>query len=259
MMTEQELMRLLRAVHKLDIEEQEKRIATERANCLPFTRARALVLDPTLWTESERSHLDTCRYCARLIETIERNIHPSLWALFLWQLGELSGDEAQVVQYHLESDRCRRCLRLTQSLWLQGLVGAVRTGQRTLAQLEMLLKALPIVVSNTTPLPAPVPAFAPKLRPPFHIRSESQDGLLVVTVRETDEGELVAYVETPNRELFGRKVKLELLGEGETLTAEVTFDFQHEHGCVGQHSFGQFAELAPRLGSDCQVFAVLTE
>jgi len=254
-MTEREVMQLLRAVHKLDIEEQEKRIATERANCLPFTRARALVLDPTLWTENERSHLDTCRYCARLIETIERNIHPSLRALFLWQLKKLSGDEAQVVQYHLESDRCRRCLRLTQSLWLQGLVEAVKTGQRTLAQLE----ALPIVVSNTTPLPAPVPAFAPKLRPPFHIRSESQDGSLVVTVRETDEGELVAYVETPNRELFGRKVNLELLGERETLTAEVTFDFQHERGCVGQHSFGQFAELAPRLGRDFQVFAVLTE
>lgn len=72
-MTQRELIRLLRAVHELDVAEHEKRIAVERANCLPITRAREIALNPTLLTKSERRHLNVCRYCARLVEIVTKH------------------------------------------------------------------------------------------------------------------------------------------------------------------------------------------
>ncbi|MCX7776551.1 MAG: hypothetical protein N2381_00580 [Armatimonadetes bacterium] len=256
-MTEQEVMRLLRAVHKLDIKEREEQIAKERASCLSLTRARALVLNPNLWTIDERKHVDKCRYCARLIEKFEQSIwHPSLLMLLRSLLGKLKDEEAQAVQYHLEREECQRCIRMANSPMLRKIAEAVRMKKQTIEQVQALMNS---AVNAFATLLALVGDFAETTRLPFHVRAESEDGLLIVTVRETDEGELAAYVETPNSEFLGRKVHVELIGERETLTAEITFDFQYERGCVGQHSFGQFEEVATRLGNHFQVFAVLTE
>ena len=37
------------------------------------------------------------------------------------------------------------------------------------------------------------------------------------------------------------------------------YEAQGAYGCAGLHIFGVFAELAPRLGADCAVLAMLIE
>jgi hypothetical protein len=137
-MTERKVMRLMRAVHELDIQEREERFVQEWALCLPLSRARALALNPSRWTKDERAHAAMCRRCAHLVESFERNItHPSLWTLILWQLKKLTDDEAQAMWYHLEEGECQRCLAFVRALQVvpflkrqveqvrQGMVGAV--------------------------------------------------------------------------------------------------------------------------------------
>lgn len=253
-MTEQELIRLLQAVHKLDIEEREKRIAEERSNCLSLTRGRALVLNPALWTNEERSHVVSCRRCAHLIESFERNIaHPSVWVLFLWLMGRLTDEEAQAMRYHLEDDNCQRCLRVSKSLWLQSLVKMVQAGQRTV---EHVMEVAKDAVTAFAPLPVQVGAFADTPRPPFQLWAQNEDGSLTVVLRETDEGELVVHVQTPDQKNAGRKVHVEVIGGKEkSLIAEVVLKSQGEYGCAGRHTFGRFAELVSQLGLDCAVVA----
>jgi hypothetical protein len=108
-------------------------------------------------------------------------------------------------------------------------------------------------------LPTQVGEFGPATRPPFQLRAVLPDGSLTVTVRETDEGELMAHVRTPDPAKTGRTVRVEIVGAGESLTADVLLEGQDANGCFGRHTFGRFAELAPRLGADCVVLAALVE
>jgi hypothetical protein len=255
-MTEREVMRLMRAVHELDLKEREERYARERAECLPLPRFRAVLLRGD-WTAAEQEHIRGCAYCQKTREKVRQSLwHPTLWQMLLHNQGMLSGDEAPAVRHHLEDDACSRCQRLSQSPWLQALGAMVQAGQRTQEQAQaMMMKA---TVTAFAPLPAPVGAFDPETRPPFQLRTESEDDVLTVTVRETDEGDLVVHVQTPDPEQAGRTVHVEVLGEGEPLTADVVLEAQGERGCAGRHVFGRFAELAQRLGADCAVLAAFT-
>ncbi|MFQ3610174.1 MAG: hypothetical protein SNJ72_01640 [Fimbriimonadales bacterium] len=125
-MTERELMRLLKAVHELDIQERERRYAEERAHCLLPTRVRTALLRED-WTEAEREHLRTCTFCQAMRDKLQPRLwFPSLWQLVLYRLGRLTGDEAEAVARHLERDRCRRSLeRLRQIEAVQGTIAAL--------------------------------------------------------------------------------------------------------------------------------------
>jgi hypothetical protein len=158
------------------------------------------------------------------------------------------------MRQHLEQDECRRCQLLTRSIWLRALAKMVEAGQRTPEQVQVNG-----AVTAFAPLGALVGAFDPTTRPPFQLRAVHPDGSLAVTVRETDDGDLVAHVRTPDPTLAGRTVRVEILGEGEPITVEVLLKAQSEDGCTGQHVFSSFAELASRLGADCAVLAALTE
>jgi len=67
-MDTQELIRLLKAVHSLDVEEDEAAAAEKRASCLLPTRAQVLALNESAWTDAERKHVTDCRACRRMLE-----------------------------------------------------------------------------------------------------------------------------------------------------------------------------------------------
>ncbi len=249
-MSDKNLVRVLRAVHKLEVQKAPKQHRFKTPQCPSLPRFAVALREG--WTPEEREHVSECRYCQKIIAMEWRIQCPSLLSLILHLAGACP--DKQAMQYHL--DECQRCLRLTQSPWLQGLAALVQAGQRMQAQVEAMLNA---VVTAFASLPAPVGAFAPTTRPPFQLRAMSEDGSLIVTLRETDEGELVVHVKTLDPQQAGRIVHVEVIGKGEALTAEVVLQPQGEHGCAGRHTFGKFSELASRLGADCAVLAALTE
>ncbi len=138
-MTEREVMRLLKGVHELEMQEMEERLARERVACVPLLRARELVLDPGRWTKEEREHVSGCRRCTRLLERAERTIsHPPWWTLLRWTLKKLTGEEAQAMRWHMEDGQCQRCLRLTESGLFRALVALVEAGPQTREQVQAL-------------------------------------------------------------------------------------------------------------------------
>jgi hypothetical protein len=227
------------------------------ADGLTFQRARALVLNPSRWTPEERAHVAQCRRCARLIDNFEQNmVHPSLGELFSWLVGDQAGEDVQPLRYHLENGECQQCLRLIKSPLLGEQVGRFRNGRGIPDHVRALFGT---AVTGFAPLAAPVGAFEGATRPPFQLRAVNPDGSLTVTVRETDEGDLAASVQTPDGTLAGRTVRVELLGAGEPVTAELLLEPQGEDGCTGRHNFGPFAQLAPCLGAGFAVLASPTD
>lgn len=205
------------------------------------------------------AHAAACDFCLHQLAEIGRLVkpwHPALMQLLLHMLGRLEDVDAEAVTVHLEKDRCQRCLRFTQFLMLRTLAEAVKAGQRKVAEAEASLKA---AVTAFAPLPAQVGAFDRTTRPPFQLRAQNEDGSLTVVLRETDEGELVVHVQTPDPQNAGKTVHVEVIGKEKSLTAEVVLQSQGEYGCAGRHTFGEFSELAPRLGVDCAVLAAFTE
>ena len=109
-MDNQELIRLSRAVHDRDVNEYEQRFAQERAACLTPSRARALVLNDSRWTEPERDHVASCSHCDRMLKLYEEKVaHPSSWLLARRALGLLRQDENAAVEDHLQQDACQLC------------------------------------------------------------------------------------------------------------------------------------------------------
>ena len=109
-------------------------------------------------------------------------------------------------------------------------------------------------------LPRAVGEFATGTRPPFQLRAVASRGDLVVTLRETDQGQLVVHVEAPHCDEHGQTVRVELLGDGEPVVADVELTaVDGEPGCIGRHAFGPFVELVPRLRPAVALLAVLAE
>src|SRR5437016_12069439 len=76
-MTDDELMRLLKAAHRVEVNEIQTWLTQERASCLSLPRARQLALNPQAATPPEEAQLASCRHCARLVEQLQASlIHP---------------------------------------------------------------------------------------------------------------------------------------------------------------------------------------
>jgi len=251
-MSDKNLVRALHAVHALDVQQAPKqhRLKTPQCPSLPHF---AVALQQG-WTPEEGAHVTGCAYCQTITAMEWRMACPGLLTLVLHLAG--ASYNVQAMQHHLEDDACRRCQRLLQSRWLHALAQMILTGQRTLAHVQALVDA---TVATFAPLQALVGAFAPTTRRPFQARAVHPDGSLTVTLREATDGNLVVHVETPDPGKSGQKVRVEVVGEGEPLVAEVILEAQGAYGCAGLHIFGVFAELAPRLGADCAVLATLIE
>lgn len=184
-MTERDLMRLLKAVHTLDIQEREQRYAQERASCLTPSRIRTALLRED-WTEAELEQLRTCRLCQSLRDKIRQRLwFPSLRQLVLYRLGKLTGEEAEAVRLHLERDQCRRSLeRLRQ---IEAVQGALATLLQPFA------------------LPTSQPAYA-RTTAPFEITFTAPDQRLEAQLTEMGD-QIVLEVRTKdaqwNHQLFG--------------------------------------------------------
>src|SRR5438128_2593722 len=113
-MTKEELVKLLRAVHQLDIKEEQERLVTENATCIDPTRIRIGLLRGD-WTSEEEKHFYTCSRCRGFRQKIQREIwHPTirqLWSIAAQGYPEVRFAEAtNLVEKHLENDRCGRCI-----------------------------------------------------------------------------------------------------------------------------------------------------
>lgn len=152
---------------------------TRSADCLPFSRARLLVLDPARRTPQEEAHLATCRRCRTLLAGFEHDLpHLPVWTLIRSRIGGLSAPERRMLEYHLENGGCRVCRRRLERL----------------AELSPAVLALPV---PTTPVFAnSVQAAVPG---PEVLASAASDGL---------EAELVQFRGELNLELRTRQAAL---------------------------------------------------
>lgn len=250
-MTDEQVLGLLRAVHEADVESNLPIL--DRSSCLSLARIRLLVLNPARRTKEESIHLDNCHACSCLLEVMSDELaHPSWWALIQWGLGRLDADKVQAMDYHLKTGECQRCLRLTESAWLKGLVKLAEVGVDIQSRLNE-------AVGGFRLLPTPALAAATSEREPFELRVVHPDNLLTVTLRETDQGDLVAEVETPDIGRAGRRVHVEVVGAKEAIDPRELQLEARKKGCFGQVSFGRYDDMKDRLGAECAVLVSLLD
>ena len=207
------------------------------------------------WGPKERLHVDTCRRCQRTQENVASALwHPDVDTLVGRLSGGLSADDAAAVEHHLDDDQCQACLRLLRSPWLLGVA------RRARARPPSPIGVRELRAVACAELPRAVGEFATGTRPPFHLRAVASGGDLVVTLRETDQGQLVVHVEAPTAREDGQTVRVELLGDGDPVVADVEMRaVEGEPGCIGRHAFGPFVDLVPNLRPAVALLAVLAE
>ena len=200
----------------------------------------------------ERAHVMACPYCQKVLAMAWRYECPGV-GLVVSDLAGVSPVEA-AMQEHLEQDGCVRCRRLRRSGLVRSAVAGLREGRRSVEGLEAWLERTVVVSAR---LPAGAGSFAAFDRGPFRVRVESPGGLVTI-VRRTDRGLLVVEIESANLQDEGKRVHVEILGEGEPL--EVDLFFGNEGGrCIARHTVGRFSELAPGLGTSCEVLAAICD
>ena len=232
------------------------RLATDlgpSGGCPSLARHRRAALRHD-WSPRERFHVDACRRCDRTQRNVAAAVwHPDISGLAGSLAGGLSTDDGQALQHHLEVEGCQGCLRLLGSPWLQRLARRRRAG-------PVPARFGDAVAVACEDLPRAVGEFSTGTRPPFHMRAVASGGGLVVTLRETDQGQLVVHVEAPNTDQEGQTVRVELLSDGDPVVADVELRaVEGEPGCIGRHAFGPFVELVPRLRPAVALLAVLAE
>lgn len=207
------------------------------------------------WGPKERLHVDVCRRCQRTLENVASAVwHPDLDTLVARLSGGLSADDGVAVKHHLDDDQCQACLRLLRSPWLQGV------SRRGRARWPSPMEVRELCAVGCAELPRAVGEFATGTRPPFHLRAVASGGDLVITLRETDQGQLVVHVEAPRAREDGQTVRVELLGDGDPVVADVEMRaVEGEPGCIGRHAFGPFVDLVPILRPTVALLAVLAE
>jgi hypothetical protein len=177
---------------------------------------------------------------------------PRLGALVAHLAGRSETEAA--MREHLDEDRCQRCLRLARSPLLRSAAVTLRESRRSVQSLEAWLERATAVSAR---LPTRVGTFAAFDRGPFRVRVESPGGLATV-VRQTDRGLLVAEVESADLRHEGRRVHVEILGEGEPLVADLVLRAEGDR-CRGRHTFGRLSDLAQDLRTSCEVLAALDD
>ncbi len=181
--------------------------------------------------------------------------HPSLWSIVRWLAGVAEGDEAKGMRWHMEDDGCQRCNRLARSVAVRSLAEELRTGARTAEQVKVLADS---AVGMLVPLPAEPGTFAPEEQAPYLVSQQRENGGLKVSVRDTTAGELAAMVSAVGQTMDGKKVWVELVGDKETLSAEVTLHSQGSAGCGGRATW-PISQVLARLGMDCFALAIPEE
>jgi hypothetical protein len=254
--SEPDLDALIGSVATHDLDELGRRQAEPDA-CPSLTRHRRAALRHD-WSPQQLAHVETCSRCRRTRDTVSSAVwHPEVRLLAGRLAGAPATEDQRAVEQHLADDGCQRCERLLASPWLR--LQAERARERTATVISPHTLAGPLVVACGE-LPRAVGEFATDTRPPFELRAVASRGDLVVTLRETDQGQLVVHVEAPNCGEGGQTVRVELLGDGEPVVALVEMKaIEGEPGCTGRHAFGPFVELVPRMRPAVALLAVLAE
>ncbi len=134
-------------------------------HCLSLARWRTALLREDR-TKAEAAHVRDCRYCQQTEAQVRRELwHPSTVQLFWQALGLSGGEDEEDVAYHLQQDRCQRCLRLLTLLeadrLLKGLAEQMRAGvQETSRRLREALESWGILRIPWFQLPNPRAAAA---------------------------------------------------------------------------------------------------
>ncbi len=229
----------------------------EISECPPLTRHRRAVLRHD-WSSEELRHLERCTRCTRTAATTESAVwHPTSGSLARNLAHRLTTDDRSRVEHHLadDGDGCVLCGRLSASRWLGDLAAQLRDPGQPLPLDDAVPDRSAVACGE---MPFAVGHFATDTRPPFHLRAVASRGDLVVTLRETDQGQLVVHVESPHKGDKGQMVRVELLGGGEPVIVDIELAaVEGEAGCIGRHAFGPFSELVPRLRPAVTLLAVL--
>ena len=251
-------------VRKLSAEDLRQAAPTEEgagpvAHCPPLTRHHRAALRHD-WSAEELLHVEACPRCIRTGATVESAAwHPTSASLARHLADRLAAEDGHRLSRHVadDGDGCVRCGRLMASPWLNDLAARLRDPAQPFP-LHDVVSDRSAVASGE--MPRAVGHFATGTRPPFHLRAVASRGDLVVTLRETDQGQLVVHVESPHHDDDGQMVRVELLGEGPPEVADIELRaLEGESGCIGRHGFGPFAELVPRLRPAVTLLAVLAE
>lgn len=202
------------------------------------------------WSAAEKAHFASCAFCNMTAGMLWQAEPPSVVALLSYAADPANCPFREAMEKYLaEEDSWRVRLALS--------AGAV------IRLIERQRQAPPseesgppsLVLDFGLPLAA-AGNFAAKSRERLHLRSKNMDGSLISLLEETDEGWLVAHVETPSEEDDGRVVSVEILSRGRTLSAEIKLEklgFQLG-GCHGKHVFGDFSQFE-YLQEGCAIVA----
>lgn len=156
-------------------------------HCLSLARWRTALLREDR-TEAEAAHVRDCRYCQKTEAQVRRKFwHPSTVQLFWQALGLSGGEDEEDVAYHLQQDRCQRCLRLLTLLegdrLLKGLAEQMHAGvQEASRRLRESLESWGILRIPWFQLPNPRAAAASSA-------DEGPFGSFYQLWRETAQGE----------------------------------------------------------------------
>lgn len=170
--------------------------------------------------------------------------HPSLARLVLLKAGLLSKADAPDVYSHVE-DGCGQCSRLLASSWLRAAAAAVVGGAVTV---EWLARMGPGPLLWRVHVPADSMSYADtdEHEPAFSARFGGADFSVVLEEMESDE--LFVRVAARGGAPESRRVHVEIIGEAQTLQAEL--ELEDEGGVwAGVHYFQGFGEAKGKLGA----------
>jgi hypothetical protein len=172
-------------------------------------------------------------------------------------------------QRHIQS--CRRCTSLLASFWRHGgcpsRVLVMSAPDWAKAALEKHLEGQECrwcrmvrgLAALVTPfrLPAMEGAFAPVAPAGLAERLflEFREAGLDAVLQETSDQRIEVFVQTGDRSLEGREVRIEVRGEGVGWSETERLEKVEPIGCVARHDFGAAEEMLPARATDC-VFSV---
>jgi hypothetical protein len=227
-------------------------------DCPPLPRFVAAALDPRLWNAEEKQHMEGCPFCQKALAMSERKaLHPRPLALLQWHLGRLTGQEAEVIEGHIQQDHCLKCERLMQSRWFQAAAAVARTGEAAWEQVQKKLEMTPVLL-GVLPQRTAALSFANTAHAPFRWSGEwNEEGMRIRLIEEqkwtkdSEPGDLVAIVDA-GAEHAGRGLHLEITGESmqdDPLECDFVLAAGDDGTSGARYNFGPFSSVADRLGS----------
>lgn len=243
--TDDALDRMLRELDDLERQRLGRRARRTR-ECVPPAKLTPWAARGQ-WTADELAHVESCGYCQRMIAIGWRVEHPAspmmIRALLRYVLDPNGAPDHKALAFHLDEDQCETCWNRLESGWFRVLVGIFKpiSSHATWVVGELALVEVGGLFS----------------REGSDERAEGQatdaDSGLRVSWHVDDRKHLVAYAESRDRALIGRGVRLELVGEADSIGFQELFVDIADGTVSARHDFGPAAALL----TDIDVKAVL--